>query len=80
MHFWVAIDVEACDTRKERTMTRFVVLSILAALLGGCVVVPAGYVSYSDDGYYRRGYYHDYGPRYYSYGYGYRGYYRDHGQ
>ena len=58
-------------------MTRVIILSLLAALLGGCVVVPAGYVSYSD-GYYRRGYYYDYGPRYYSYGYGYR--YRDHGQ
>jgi hypothetical protein len=57
-------------------MTRLVVLSLLAALLGGCVVVPAGSVSYGD-GYYRRGYY-DYGPRY-SYGYD-HGYYRDHGQ
>lgn len=63
-------------------MTRLVVLSILAALLGGCVVVPAGSVSYSDDGYYRRGYYRDYGyyPRYYSYSYGYGYRYRDHGQ
>jgi hypothetical protein len=59
-------------------MTRFVVLSLLAALLGGCVVVPAGYVAY-DDGYHR-GYYRNYSyyPGYY--GYGYRGYYRDHGQ
>jgi hypothetical protein len=55
-------------------MTRFVVLSLLAALLGGCVVVPA-----YDDGYHR-GYYRSYSyyPGYYSYGY--RGYYRDHGQ
>ncbi len=54
-------------------MKRFLVLSLLSALLAGCVVVPAGYVSYSD-GYYRgHGYYHGY--------YGYRGYgYRDHGQ
>ena len=55
-------------------MTRFVVLVLLSALLGGCVVVPAGYVSY-DDRYYR-------GHTYYGdgYGYRYRGYYRDHGQ
>jgi hypothetical protein len=63
-------------------MTRFLILSLLAALLGGCVVVPAGYVSY-DNGY-RRGYYRDYSyqPRYYAYNYdySYRGYYRDHGQ
>jgi hypothetical protein len=64
----------------ERTMTRLIVLSLLAALLSGCVVVPAGYVSY-DNGYHRHGYYYrDYGyyPNYYAYGY--RGYYRDHGQ
>ncbi|HTR57783.1 MAG TPA: hypothetical protein VMM27_06390 [Casimicrobiaceae bacterium] len=42
-------------------------------LLGGCVVVPAGYQS---DGYYRGGYDHGY----YSYGYGRRGYSHDHGQ
>jgi hypothetical protein len=54
-------------------MTRFVVLSLLSALLAGCVVVPAGY-GYYGDGYYHRGYYQGY------YGYGYRGYYRDHGQ
>ena len=61
-------------------MTRLIILVVTGALLGGCVVVPAGYVSY-DDGYRRQGYYRDYGyyPRYYSYGY--RGYYyRDHGQ
>ena len=61
-------------------MTRLIVLSLLAALLSGCVVVPAGYVSY-DNGYHRQGYYYrDYGyyPNYYAYGY--RGYYRDHGQ
>jgi hypothetical protein len=61
-------------------MTRLIILSLLAALLGGCVVVPAGYVSY-DNGYRRHGYYYrDYGyyPGYYAYGY--RGYYRDHGQ
>ena len=61
-------------------MTRLIVLSLLASLLGGCVVVPAGYVSY-DSGYRSHGYYYrDYAyyPGYYSYGY--RGYYRDHGQ
>jgi len=54
-------------------------VSLLSALLSGCVVVPAGYVAY-DDGYRSHGhYYRDYAyPRYY--GYGYRGYYRDHGQ
>jgi len=63
----------------ERIMTRLIILSLLAALLGGCVVVPAGYVSY-DNGYHRHGYYYrGYGyPDYYAYGY--RGYYRDHGQ
>ena len=39
-------------------MKRVLVLSLLAALLGGCVVVPLGY--YRGDGYHR--------------GYGYRGY------
>jgi hypothetical protein len=64
----------------EHTMIRMITMSLLAVLLGGCVVVPAGYVSY-DNGYHRHGYYYrDYGPypRYYSYGY--RGYYSDHGQ
>ena len=62
-------------------MSRFLVLSLLSALLAGCVVVPASSVSY-DDGYYRHRYYRDYGyyPRYYGYAYGYRGYYSDHGQ
>ena len=32
-------------------MKRVLVLSLLAALLGGCVVVPLGY--YRGDGYYR---------------------------
>lgn len=61
-------------------MTRLIMLSLLAALLGGCVVVPAGYVSY-DSGYHRhRYYYRDYSyyPGYYAYGY--RGYYHDHAQ
>jgi hypothetical protein len=64
-------------------MTRFLVLSLLSALLGGCVVVPAASVSYSDGYYHRHGYYRDYGyyPGYaYGYGYRYRGYYGDHGQ
>jgi hypothetical protein len=55
-------------------MTRFVVLGLLSVLLAGCVVVPAGYVSYND-GYYRGHTHYGYG-----YGYGYHGYYRDHGQ
>ncbi len=61
-------------------MKRFLALSLLSALLGGCVVVPAGYVSYGHDYSRGHGYYRDYGyyPRYY--GYGYRGYYNDHGQ
>ena len=55
-------------------MKRIVLLSLLSALLAGCVVVPAGYVSYGDGGYHQRSYGY--------YGYGYRGYYgyRDHGQ
>lgn len=54
-------------------MTRYLVLSLLAVLLGGCIVVPY------DEGYHH-GYYRHYGyPHYYSYGY-YRGYYPDHGQ
>jgi hypothetical protein len=62
-------------------MKRALVFSLLAALLGGCVVVPYGYRDH-DDGYrYRRdsypGYYgyHDYGPRYGSGGFR----YNDHG-
>ncbi|HEX8013250.1 MAG TPA: hypothetical protein VF814_20370 [Casimicrobiaceae bacterium] len=54
-------------------MTRLVVLSLLSALLAGCVVVPYGSYGYHRDGYYHRGYDSGY------YGYGYRGYYRDHG-
>lgn len=54
-------------------MKRKLLCVILGLLLGGCVVVPAGYHS---DGYYRGGYDHGY----YSYGYGYRGYSHDHGQ
>ena len=49
-------------------MIRYVVLSLLAALLGGCIVVPY------DEGYHHGYYHHPY------YGYGYRGYYHDHGQ
>ena len=59
-------------------MKRIILLSLLSALLGGCVVVPLGY----DDGYRGRGYYRGdgYHHGYYGYrGYGY-GYYRDHGQ
>jgi hypothetical protein len=58
-------------------MKRILILSLLGALLGGCVIVPAGY-GYRGDGYYRgNGYYH--GDGYYR-GDGYRGYgYRDHG-
>lgn len=63
-------------------MKRIVILSLLGALLSGCVVVPGGYY---DDGY-RRSYY--YGHGYYDrgrayYGGGYYGGYRgtwDHGQ
>ena len=59
-------------------MKHFVILSLLSALLGGCVVVPAGH--YRSDDYYRDGYYrHDY---YYRHGYygGYSRSYGDHGQ
>lgn len=69
-------------------MKRALICSLLAALLGGCVVVPYGYRDH-DDGYRYRGYYrgdgyyhrdsYDYGPRY-GYGYGYGGFrYNDHG-
>jgi hypothetical protein len=58
-------------------MKRIILLSLLSALLAGCVVVPLGYDDGRGHGYYRGdGYYHGY--------YGYRGYsnsyYRDHGQ
>ena len=75
-------------------MKRILILSSLAALLGGCAIVPLGY-GYGDhrDGYYRDGYYRDgyYRERGYDRGgenyrgYGYRGdrdnrgIYRDHG-
>jgi len=61
--------------RKERDMKRGLVLLLASLLLGGCVVVPAGY-SYRSDGYYHRDYYHGYyyGNR------GYYAYYHDHGQ
>jgi hypothetical protein len=57
-------------------MKRIILLSLLSALLAGCVVVPL------DDGYRGHGYYR--GDGYYHGYYGYRGYgnsyYRDHGQ
>ena len=55
-------------------MRYIVILSLLGAMLSGCVVVPGGYY-YGDDGY--RHEYHGY------YGHGYNGGYRgnwDHGQ
>lgn len=58
-------------------MKRMMILALLCAVLGGCVVVPVG-DGYRDDGYYRRhGYDHDdyYHHGYYRDGYG----YRDHG-
>jgi hypothetical protein len=61
-------------------MKYILILSIIAASLGGCVIVPAGYGD-SRDGYYRDGYYNhnDGNYRHYSYrsnqGYA----YRDHG-
>jgi hypothetical protein len=54
-------------------MKRIIIVSLLGAMLSGCVVVPGGY--YSDDGY--RHEYHGY------YGHGYYGGYQgswDHGQ
>ena len=69
-------------------MKRTLIFSLLAALLGGCVVVPYGYRDY-DSGYRYHGYYGNrysypgyYG--YYNYGYprsyGYYGFrYQDHG-
>ena len=58
------------------------ILSFLAALLGGCVIAPYGY----DDGYRYHSYYRNSYPGYgyYNYGYprsyGYYGYrYQDHG-
>ena len=58
-------------------MKRLLILSLLSALLGGCVIVPLGY-GHRGDGYSRGdGYYH--GDGYYRRD-GYRGYgYRDHG-
>jgi hypothetical protein len=58
-------------------MKRILILSLLGALLGGCVVVPLGY-GYRGNGYYRGdGYNH--GDGYYRRD-GYPGYgYRDHG-
>jgi len=66
-------------------MKRIVILSLLGALLSGCVVVPGAYY---DDGY-RRNYYYGrsyYGDGYYRGGYYAGGYYSgyrgtwDHGQ
>ena len=64
-------------------MKRIVILSLLSALLSGCVVYGDGYRDgYNRDGYYR----HDYSSRgYYGGGYngnygGYRGGAWDHGQ
>ena len=55
-------------------MKRFLIFSLLTALLGGCVVVPERDY-YRGQGYYSDGYYHRDG--YYR---GYSGYpYRDHG-
>jgi len=58
-------------------MKQTLILSILAAVLGGCVAVPGDY-GYRDNGYYgNRGYYGDrgyYRDRNY---YGDRGYYRN---
>jgi hypothetical protein len=59
--------------KKECVMIRVLVLMLSAALLGGCVVVPAGYVTYDD------GYYHHHRYYYHSYAYDYR-YGHDHGQ
>ena len=66
------------EKTKEATMKRTLILSLLAALLGGCAIVPYGYRYHS---YYRNSYpgygYYNYGyPRSYGY-YGYR--YQDHG-
>ena len=65
--------------RKGPDMKRKLLCVILSLLLGGCVVVPAGYHSdgYYSDGYYRGG---GYDRGYYGYGYGHRGYSHDHGQ
>jgi hypothetical protein len=60
---------------KEDGMKAIAIATLLATVLGGCVVVPLGYRHYGD-GYYRGGYYRgDYyrGDRYYR-GDGYRGY------
>jgi hypothetical protein len=69
-------------------MRRVLLSSLLAALLGGCVVVPYGYRD-NDDGYryhsyYSPGYTYPGSYGYYSYGYprsyGYYGFrYQDHG-
>ena len=60
-------------------MKLILTLSLLAALLGGCAIVPLGYGHYGDgnsrgQGYYRgdgyrrdNGYYPRYGPRGYGY-------------
>jgi hypothetical protein len=58
-------------------MKRFLILSLLGVLLGGCVIVPLGYGS-RGDGYYRGDGY-DHGDGYFRRD-GNRGYgYRDHG-
>ena len=56
-------------------MKYVLILSIIAASLGGCVIVPAGHGDYRD-GYYNQndGYYHNYSYRS-NQGYA----YRDHG-
>jgi hypothetical protein len=61
-------------SKKELIMKRAVLFCLLAALLGGCVVVPYGYRD--DDGYRHRGEY-GYEHRGYPGYYGYR--YYDHG-
>src|SRR6266403_4694457 len=74
------------EKTKEATMKRTLMLSLLAALLGGCVVAPYGYRD-SDDGYRYHSYYRNSYPGYYGYynygyprSYGYYGFrYQDHG-
>jgi len=74
------------EKTKEATMKRTLILSLLAALLGGCAIVPYGYRDY-DDGYRYHSYYRNSYPGYYGYynygyprSYGYYGYrYQDHG-
>ncbi len=62
-------------------MKRWTIVTLLATLLGACVVTPVDY-RYRDDGYYARHgyYYHDRYSYRGPYRYDYHSYYYDHGK